>query len=165
MKYQPSTRYRPYVQAALRCGHWEPLARTVDGGGHALLRHKETGVTVTYALHDGGNEWNGARNMAKALQDACGCQFIEPRNRKRSRKKIETSGFDPALAACQNAAWSREVDGLREQHATLTDEIKALAVSGNRTAVAEARDLVAQVLKVEQRLAELHQPFVSVTSL
>lgn len=83
--YKPSPRYSEYARK-IKCDEWECAGKT--GDDKAVLRHTRTGVTVAYGLHDGGNDWNGPRNFAAAVQAACGCRLIEPRGRKKSRKSL-----------------------------------------------------------------------------
>ncbi len=161
MRYRPSARFRPYVVAALRCGHWEAVDKLIDHGAHSLLRHKGSGKTITYGLHDGGNEWNGARNMAKALGDICGCSFIENRNRKRSRKKDQVSGFSIDLARSELRTFHRstDVDALHERHQIAAAELTRLREDGSRAAIDQARLVIAELRDVETHLSKLHQPF------
>ena len=88
IRFQPSARFRPYVAKLLACGHWAIPNQRIINGDCAILIHKKTGATVAYGLHDGGNDINGPRNFAALAGQICGCAFIEPRGRKRSRKAI-----------------------------------------------------------------------------
>lgn len=85
LRYRPSPRFRPYVEKVMSCGHWLDTGRVVSGDC-AVLIHETTGHTIAYGLHDGGNDYNGARNFAAEAQAVCGCTFLQPRNRRRSRK-------------------------------------------------------------------------------
>jgi len=97
MKYAPSKRFGEYVRKLMACGHWDDAERS-DGDHVAWIRHKATGLELSYQLHDGGNDTNSPRNMARAAQDICGCKFIEARGRKRSRKRIEQYERTPRSA-------------------------------------------------------------------
>lgn len=79
---KPSSRYAEYVRKLAACGHWKFTA--IVGGDKAVLSHGRE--SVAYGMHDGGNDKNGPRNFAAEAQRACGCTFIQPRGRKRSRK-------------------------------------------------------------------------------
>lgn len=90
---KPSSRYAEYVRKLAACGHWTFTG--ITGGDKAVLRHGRE--SVAYGMHDGGNERNGPRNFAAAAQRACGCTFIQPRGRKRSRKTFRDR--DPQVEA------------------------------------------------------------------
>jgi len=102
VSYKPSRRFAEYVRKIV-CDEWEDLG--VRGNDLGVLRHKPSGITVAYALHDGGNEWNGPRNFAADVQKVCGCRLIEPRGRKTSRKSTAVIA-DP------------QVEASRRRHAT-----------------------------------------------
>src|SRR5690606_40444553 len=121
LRYAPSKRYAKYVKAAMACGHWRDGAK-VTGNDKALLVHIRTGKTVAYGLHDGGSDWNGARNFAKEAGDICGCLFVQPRGRKRSRKADQRTDFDPSRARRENErwreSWGGDVEALRSEEHT-----------------------------------------------
>jgi hypothetical protein len=121
-----------------------------------------TGAVVNFSTTPKSGGW---KTTAQLIFTASGVDLRRKGNARRSRKKIETSGFDPALAARQNAAWSREVEDLQRRHALLLEDIKALAASGSRADAEKARALVAQVLAVEKELTDRRQPFESVARL
>lgn len=94
----PSKRYGEYLRK-VTCDEWEVVG--LRGDDKVVLRHRGTAMTIAYGTHDGGNDWNGPRNMALAMQRACGCRLIEPRGRKRSRKGRGPTREDLALAAAR----------------------------------------------------------------
>lgn len=115
MKYAPSKRFGEYVRKLMACGHWEDAERA-DGDHVAWVRHKATGKELNYQLHDGGNDTNSPRNMARAAQDICGCKFIEVRGRKRSRKAVRM--YDaPKRSAKAEAKRLAEFNARREREA------------------------------------------------
>lgn len=91
MRFKPASRAAQYVRAAMKCGHWEDAERADHH--QAFLRHIATGEEIGYPRHDGGNDLNAARNAAAAMGALCGCVFVQPRGRKRSRKPV--SMYDP----------------------------------------------------------------------
>lgn len=92
---RPSRRYAEYVRK-IACHEWTVVG--LVGGDKVVLRHT-SGATAAYGTHDGGNEWNGPRNFAADVQKACGCKLIEPRGRKRSRKRA--TSLDAELTAAR----------------------------------------------------------------
>jgi|GEM_PF-5058289 len=87
MKYKPSARYAAYVRKILACGHWADGEQLV-GNHNAILIHQSSGQTISYSLHDGGNDINSARRMARDAEQLCACSFLEARGRKKSRKAV-----------------------------------------------------------------------------
>lgn len=162
LRYKPSKRWRPIVQAALKCGHWEAVGQTTDGGSSGLLRHIATGRTVTYALHDGGNDYNGCRNGAKLMQSICGCQFIEPRGRKRSRKPVGPSGFTLEKAKREHdqfiQSWSERVDALYDERAEEIAAVAELAYRETRAAIRGIPKHLRRIKAIERELANLNSP-------
>lgn len=163
VRYAPSKRYAPYVKALMECGHWSD-AETTTGGHVAQLVHNATGQTVAYALHDGGNEWNAGRNFAKQAGDICGCTFIQPRGRKRSRKAVERTDFDIVRARRENEQWHESqganIDALQTRHADAALRLDELSAgTPSRADLAEARQLCSEITETEAALTRLCQPF------
>lgn len=157
----PSARYRQYVDKVRACGHW--VFVRMDGKAHAVIEHVATGQTWTYSTHDGGSEHNAARNFAKSVGDICGCVFIENRNRRRSRKAPQVSGFSLARAARESAAFHRAVDGevgdLIRKRDRLIAEMKRLARKRSRDCIKRIPALIQSVQAIEATLSErFHQP-------
>lgn len=154
LEYKPSPRFAEYVRK-ITCDHWETAG--VSNNDRAVLRHKATGQTVSYALHDGGNDRNGGRNFAADVQRICGCRLLEVRGRKRSRKAVRPSGFsiggthnDPRL--------SEEIDLLNETHKAQRSEWERLTASPTRPNAERARVLIGEIAETEASLERLHQP-------
>lgn len=120
---KPSKRFSCYVRK-ITCGEWEALGPSGAGGHSAILRHT-SGATVSYALHDGGNDLNAPRNFAAEVQRICGCKLIEPRGRKRGRQKPQRE--DPQVAASRrrHAAELERRDALRQAEAQEAAETAA----------------------------------------
>lgn len=108
---KPSKRYAEYVRK-IKCDEWAEAG--VSGNDKGILRHIATGVTVAYGLHDGGNDWNGPRNFASEVQRICGCQLIEARGRKASRKKV--SSIDPQVEAARAKHAELHAERLEREH-------------------------------------------------
>lgn len=162
MSPRPSPRYRPFVSAMLACGHWEQTDRTYDGGARAILRHKASGRTISYATHDTGNDSNGARNMAHDAGRICGCTFIQHRSRKRSRKAPQRSGFNLYDSRDTSEHEQRRLD----RHAELVaaqlrtvERIEQLRQQASREASQQARDTVRRLRHIEQLLEQTHLPY------
>lgn len=131
--YAPSKRYAEYVRK-ITCGEWRPDG--LRGNDKAVLRHT-SGATVAYGLHDGGNEWNGPRNFAAEVQRICGCQLIEPRGRKRSRKSAATA-VDPEVEASRRRHAERYEARLAEREAARQAEMDR-RVAAERAAADDRR--------------------------
>lgn len=151
--HKPSSRFAEYIRK-IACDQWECAG--ASGNDKAILRHRETGQTVAYNLHDGGNDWNGPRNFALDVQRLCGCQLIEPRGRKKSRKSVRPSGF--TLSAAPAVPAVGEIDELNAKHEAQREEWLALIREGGRNAASRARVLLQDVAVTEKRLRALHQP-------
>ena len=152
---KPSSRYAEYVRKLAACGHWKFTG--IVGGDKAVLSHR--GATVTYGMHDGGNDYNGPRNFAAAAQRACGCTFVQPRGRKRSRKAVTASGINPSSSYSNPT--QQTVDNLNAEWRRLTDSLaafEALGGAASRCQVNEALQVIRRRADVEERLTELHQP-------
>lgn len=109
----PSKRFSEYVTKMRRCGHWEETGAFSDHG--AEIRHINSGESLWFHMHDGGNEINSSRNFATAASRLCGCKFIEPRGRKKSRKAVQSSGFNLDSAARANAQQGGRVSEVLER--------------------------------------------------
>lgn len=130
LRYKPSARAAEYLNK-LTCGHWEDTGKLV--GSHiGIIRHRQSGQTVTYELHAGGNDSNSARNMAAEISRVCGCRLIEARGRKRSRKAIHTSGFSLDVARQERQAHHR-ADAKAE-----LEEAQARAIRADLAELADA---------------------------
>lgn len=154
LHFKPSKRYAEYVRL-IKCDRWVADDKAV-GNDKAILRCVLNGATVAYGLHDGGNEWNGPRNFAAEVQKACGCQIVEHRGRKKSRKAIKPSGFQ--LTKAPSCATSGEIERLTAQHDAQRGEWVELVANPSRNAASRARDLMAEIEATETRLRALHQP-------
>lgn len=151
---KPSPRFAEYVRK-IKCGEWESLGPL--GSDKGALRHTHTGQTVAYNTHDGGNEWNGARNFALTVQRICGCRLIEPRGRKRSRKAFRPSGFRVETSR-PNPAVSARITELDERHAELRKRWDDLTANPTRENALAARQLLAEASGIEDELEALYQP-------
>lgn len=163
MKYRPSSRFREYVKKVMACGHWADGEQAI-GGDKAVLIHSSTGKTIAYQLHDGGNDWNSARNFATEAGAICGCSFVENRNRRRSRKAPETTDFNIARAQREQASWHGEwgpqIDRAHERRDAATVRLREIKASPSTHATQnEAKKLIGQILAAEQVLCDYHQPF------
>lgn len=110
---KPSARFSEYVTKMRRCGHWEETGAVTSHTGE--IRHIDSGQSLWFHTHDGGNEMNAARNFAAEASQLCGCRFIEPRGRKKSRKAAELSGFSLDSAVRANAQWGGRVSEASER--------------------------------------------------
>jgi hypothetical protein len=130
---KPSRRYAEYTRK-IACDEWVVIGAT--GNDKVVIQHRPSGATAAYCLHDGGNDWNGPRNFALDVQRACGCQLIQPRGRKKSRKSLRPAE-DPQLEAA------------RRKHA---EEFQARADERDRLrAKEEARQISARVAAEQDR--------------
>lgn len=152
---RPSKRYAEYIRR-IKCDHWVADDKPV-GNDKAVLRCVLNDATAAYGLHDGGNDWNGPRNFAADIQKGCGCQIIESRGRKKSRKAIRPSGFSVASAHSPSPT-STEVEALMSQHDELRREFSELLKRGDRSAAERARGVLHEASVVANRLRALHQP-------
>lgn len=159
MSPRPSARYRPFVQKLLACGHWRMTNRTTDGGAKGVLEHVDSAATVCFATSDNGHEWNNARNMAHDAERICGCSFVEHRNRRRSRKAPERSGFSLEGTrrndTGEDARRARHGDLLGAQQATITTLERMVADGATR----EAGQVALRLRDIEERLAETYLPY------
>lgn len=125
---KPSKRYAEYVRK-ITCDEWDEAGTT--GNDKGVLRHKATGATVAYCLHDGGNDWNGPRNFAAEVQRICGCRLIEARGRKTSRKAV--SNIDPAVEAAKAKHVELHAERLerefQQREAARAEEAKRIAAA------------------------------------
>lgn len=128
----------------LACGHWKQTGAATNHT--AEIQHTTTGQSLWYQTHDGGNEWNAARNFAAEAQALCGCKFIEPRGRKRSRKAIRGTGFNLNDAVADNARWDGPVADARPR----IEEIDAQVVQLDPH---RDRDQALALLRERERLA------------
>lgn len=131
----------------------------VTGSGHLMLTHPDGGaVTIPSTPSD----YRSRRNVIATLERVSG-QRIDRPNHRRSRKKVERSGFSVDVARREqttwDAAWGDHVDSLRERHDSAVCELRKLAATPTRTCVEKARELVAVIRYTEDRLRALHQPF------
>lgn len=138
---KPSSRYAEYVRKLAACGHWKFAG--IVGGDKAVLDHD--GTTVSYGMHDGGNEHNGPRNFAAEAQKVCGCTFIQPRGRKRSRKKF--SDRDPQVEA-QRRKYRESVERKRkvESWCEMRSRFLEARECGDSVAAGKALRLIAKEL-------------------
>lgn len=149
---KPSRRFSEYVRK-ISCDEWTSLGKGRDDVG--VLQH-ESGVTVAYGLHDGGNDINGPRNFAAEVQRICGCHLIEARGRKRSRKADQTSGF--SIAGTRPSATGDTVLALQLAHEHQRERWQKLIQSPTAVNAAEARALLPKIRHVENALRAFHQP-------
>lgn len=156
-----SPRYAEYVGKIAHCGHWELTGKQTSD--IVQIRRIGTSQTLAYGTHDGGNNWNGPRNFAAQAQRACGCRFVSPRNRKRSRKKVETSGFSVEAARREQSSWRRrfgaDLDALIRRRYELIDQMRADAATGRRDRICGIAEKLREVRSIEDRIADdFHQP-------
>lgn len=133
LDYKPSPRFAEYMRL-IKCDQWESTGEATSD--RAFIRHI-SGLVLSYALHDGGNDRNSPRNFAKQVQDACGCILVQPRGRKRSRKAFRPSGF--RLDDHRDSAASIEIAGLVEEHGAQRREWEALVANPCRSSATRAR--------------------------
>ena len=150
---QPSPRYAEYVKAVLSCGHWEPTGRMISKS-HPEIIHVKSGQTLTYQIHDGGSDQNSPRNFAASAQRICGCKFVQSRGRKRSRKKVEGSGFSMPSSG-QTPAW---VDKAWHKYDALVAQLQDLQARGDRSAIQEAVEVAREIASTERALRGAYQP-------
>lgn len=152
MIFKPSKRYAQYVPSVLACGHWEETGE-LSKHSHAIIRHTATGATTAYATHDGGNEYNGARNFAQDCGRVCGCEFVEHRNRRRSRKADQVSGFVMPVESTE-PEWISE---LWDRHHTLHENLQTMAAQPGRPNIKQARKLAKALHQIERKLHNAFQ--------
>ena len=153
---KPSQRAAEYVRKVKACGHWTHVDTKRDG---AVLRHDTTGVTVVYSLHDGGNDLNGAHNFATAAQNACGCRFIESRNRKPSRKQWRGAKYSPHLDALDRAVMGERA-AAQEDYENASARLAAIRAEDPnlRQHRREAERIAADLLFLSNELQRLGAP-------
>lgn len=154
---KPSRRFAEYVRRVSACGHWRQTGRRRSDA--VEIEHVETGRTLWYGTHDGGNDLNSARNFAADAQRECGCRLVEARGRKRSRKAVRVSGF--GLTATYSHSTQQDVDRLvREWHEVdgRLSQIEHIAHAATRDDVAQARELIKRRAVIESELVRRHQP-------
>lgn len=147
MIFTPSKRYYEYVKAVLACGHWEETGRLVKSS-HAEIRHIATGAKNAYGTHDGGSEYNGPRNFATQCGRVCGCEFVQHRNRRKSRKADQLSGFVMPVESSE-PEW---ITKLWQRRTSLLDDLLAMANEPGRPDVRRARRLAEALGEVERKL-------------
>lgn len=145
---KPSRRFSEYVRK-IACDEWESGFDPI-GNDKGILRHRATGQTVAYNLHDGGNDWNGPRNFAAAVQRICGCPLIEARGRKHSRKNFLAE--DPREAAKREKYAAEHAERLEQRE---RDRIAALEAE-RRQQEAAARARASQ--EREREIQQLMRP-------
>lgn len=150
--HKPSKRYSEYVPAILSCGHWEETG-TLSKHSHAVIRHTATGATSAYATHDGGNDYNAARNFAADCGRVCGCDFVEHRNRRRSRKADQVTGFTVPTGSAE----PEFITKLWERHRTILEGLHSMAATGVRPNIRKARREAKALGEVERRLHDAFQ--------
>lgn len=144
------TQIEQLIRKALRCPHgWTHEYRS---GGHSLLTHP-SGRTAL--LPSSTSDRNSPRNIARLLNEICGCDFW-PRAGvgRKSRKAVKMSGFSIDAAVAANAAFHEE----NPDHQRLTaehDQIMAeLHTVDPRTP--HARVLARRLCVVQSELAKRH---------
>jgi hypothetical protein len=148
---RPSKRYRPFVQALLSCGHWR--IPDVKGNGHqAPIEHIGTGRRLWYETHDGGNDINSARNFASAAGKICGCTFVQPRQRKRSRKAFRGSGFENGPRFVTFGC--RRIDDLMARHDEIVEDLRRL---GDTAPAGHKFNLARELGEIRDSLEENYQ--------
>lgn len=151
MIFPPSKRFYEYVTAVLACGHWEETGRLVKHS-HAEIRNIQTGETTVYSTHDGGNDYNGPRNFATWCGRACGCEFVQHRNRRRSRKANQVSGFTMPTESSEPEFISK----LWERHNAILDDLH-FAAKKPRPNIQDARRKIYALKEIERRLHNAFQ--------
>lgn len=150
--------HREYVSKAEKCGHWTYVG--LDGQGHALIECTRTGERISYSLHK--SDLNGGRNFAHAAGRACGCVFVQPRGRKRSRKAVKPSGFSIEAATRENRsfhmAMELEIEATQDRLARLIMEAQRCASTGRRDDIRRIADLLVSIRKAEDELEGWCQP-------
>ncbi len=152
---RPSTRFASVVRAMRRCGHWEITGRT---NAHAAeIRHAESGESLWFAIHDGGNDVNAVRNFASDAGRICGCTFVEPRGRKAGRRSPHAAGGGFRMPSRPGPSPAqRDIDTLLDQRASLIEEIDTLPRT--RHGAQSAMPLVQQLAHIERDLRNRHCP-------
>lgn len=139
---KPSKRFSEYVPKILACGHWEATGRLV--GNHlAEIRSTIGAESIFYALHDGGNDLNSARNFATKAQRLCGCKFIEHRRRNAGRSTRPVTGAPVNGRASEDDLRDRVRDARRQ---TLVNRAQALKVAWEFASLPETRNELVKVL-------------------
>lgn len=145
------------VRRALHCPHdWKRLPGVSSTGHPFLALPGGKRVQVTFSPGD----QNSARNLARALEDACGCArgsfWARAGTGKRSRKATGGTDFDPTKAARENE-WYRSLGTdrtvLPERHADLVAQLMAI---NPRRHPERAADLAAEICELEARMDAAH---------
>lgn len=142
---------------ALACPHgWKRLPGVSSKGHPMLALPNGTRVQLTYSPGD----VNSARNVARELETACGCERGTLWGRagvgKRSRKSSTHTDFDPSRAARENErfhASGADRAVLPERHAGLVAELLAL---DPRRHASRAIYLAEEICDLERRMDAAH---------
>lgn len=145
------------VRRATSCPHgWHRIAGA-SSTGHPILE-LPSGERVQVAFSPG--DVNSARNLARALEDACGCErgafWARAGVGKRSRKAPTHTDFDLGRAARENErfrASGADRAVLPERHAELVAEL--LAVNPRREP-SRTQDLATEICELERRMDAAH---------
>lgn len=150
--YPPSKRYAEVLRK-VTCDHWVPEERR--NSHQAWLVCVLNGVRLSYGTHDGGNEWNSARNFAADMEKACGCKLIDHRNRRRSRKAFRPSGYTPKKSSneCEIA---EEIEALIAEWDAIEALFESAVMSGERPD--DALGMALRRQQIAARLEELYKP-------
>lgn len=152
------------MRRALRCPHgWQRLPGTDSRGHYVLSLPNGRKVSVPSSAGD----VNSARNLGTQLAALCGCPnfFGTTGTGKRSRKRVERSGFDPSTAQRLNERFhdqNPEIVDLPDEHARLTAELLEV---DPRTDRGHAIALARRIAQLEQQMDRLHIYYTPATSV
>lgn len=151
LDFPPSKRYAE-VLSKITCDHWVCEGRNDH---QAFIRCILNGVRLSYGTHDGGNEWNSARNFAADMEKACGCRLIDHRNRRRSRKAFRPSGYTPRKSQTEREI-SDEITVLVAEWDAIEDIFERAVMDGERPD--DALGMAIRRQQIAARLEELYKP-------
>lgn len=148
---------RRVVREALAGGwRWDGFTGTT----HCRITWPKSGESLTFGTTPSVASW---KSLATEIKRASGVETWRKGNRKRSRKKVQTSGFSLDAARREQSTWHRQydadLDAMRARHASLVDEMRADAASGRRDRICAIAAKLREVQGIEARIAdEFHQP-------
>ena len=140
---------------ALACPHgWRRLPGVSSSGHPVLALPSGRRVQVSYSPGD----VNSARNLAKQLADACGCESFWGRAGvgRRSRKTFGHTDFDPSKAAREQERFhtaNPERESLPRQYADIGAELQA---SDPRRSRERCQELAAELVRLAAEMDRLH---------
>ena len=123
-----------------------------DGSEHYVLRHRKG----DYRIPSTPGDWRGDLNAKAALRRIAGAKHDGP-NHRRSRKACRPSGYRPERTD-EEQRRGGQIEALNARWHEVTARLNEMAADPHRSDMAEARELIAEQVRIEEALTDLHQP-------